>query len=111
MALCSPLTLLASALAPVTTMPPPMPSRNISSRMWRNPVERGNRKSATAMQPRPRMSPALSPWVSSSGPTPSEAMMRPSACTKAMVPFCVGVRWNRSESSGRMVPSIAAIIP
>ncbi len=44
MALCSPLTLLASALAPVTTMPPPMPSRNSSSRIGRNPDERGRQE-------------------------------------------------------------------
>ena len=77
---CSALTPLTSALAPVTTMPPPMPSRNSSSTMRRNPVERGSAKSATAMKPRPRISPTLSPCVSSSGPTPSEAMIRPRAC-------------------------------
>jgi hypothetical protein len=28
-----------------------------------------------------------------------------------MVPFWVGVRWKRSDRLGRMVPSMAAIIP
>ena len=39
---------------------------------------------------RPRMRPTLSPWVSSSGPTPSEAIIRPSAWAKAMVAILRG---------------------
>ena len=55
--------------------------------------------------------PSFLPSLSSNGPTPSEARISPSACAKAIVPFWLGERWNRSDSSGRMVPSMAAIIP
>src|SRR5579863_7257508 len=47
---------------------------------------------AIALKPRPSTRPILSPWLSSSGPTPTEAIMRPMACAKAMAPFCLGVR-------------------
>ena len=40
-----------------------------------------------------------------------EARIKPRAWQNAMVPFCFGVRWNRAERSGRMVPSIAAVMP
>ena len=63
------------------------------------------------MKARPRMRPSFLPSLSSSGPTPSEAMMSPSACAKAMVPFWLGERWKRSDRSGRIVPNMAAIIP
>ncbi len=79
--------------------------------MLRNPFDRGNQKSAITINSKPRMRPALSPSVSSSGPTPTDAIINPSAWLKAIVPFCVGVRWKRSDRSGKMVPSIAAIIP
>ncbi len=75
------------------------------------PAARGSRNSETAMNTSPRIRPTLSPSLSSSGPTASEAIISPSACAVAMVPFWVGERWKRSDSSGRMVPSMAAIIP
>ena len=37
--------------------------------------------------------------------------MSPMAWAKAMVPFWLGVSLKRSDSSGRMVPSMAAIMP
>ena len=36
--------------------------------------------------------PAFLPSLSSNGPTASEAIINPSACAKAMVPFWLGVR-------------------
>ena len=79
--------------------------------MLRNPRERGRAKRATEMNASPSMRPAFLPSSSRSGPTASEAMMSPSAWAKAIVPFCRGVSWKRSDRLGRMVPSMAAIIP
>jgi len=46
-----------------------------------------------------------------SGPTASDAIINPIACASAMLPFCFGVNENFFERSGRIVPSIAAIMP
>ena len=63
------------------------------------------------ISPSPSSIPTFLPSLSISGPTATEAMISPKAWQNAMVPFCLGVSWNRAERSGRMVPSMAAIMP
>ena len=111
MARCSDAAAPASALAPVTTMPPPAPSKNSSNAMEIKPPARGSANSAMAMAARPSSRPILSPRASSSGPMESEATMRPTPCAAAMRPFCRGVSWKRSERRGRMVPNRAEVMP
>ena len=79
--------------------------------MLPKPVDLGSRNSAIVISARPSTRPTFLPSLSISGPTPTEAMISPSACMDAMVPFCWGVSLKRAERSGRMVPSMAAIMP
>ena len=78
--------------------------------LWK-PLDCGSANSASVISARPSTKPTFLPSLSISGPTPIEAMIRPSAWVKAIWPSWLGVRWKRAERSGRMVPNMAAIIP
>ena len=104
-------TSLASEFAPVTRIPLPTPSRNNRNATLRKLLARGSAKSAIDIRRSPRTIPTFLPSLWSRGPAASEARINPKACVKAMVPFCRGVKCRRAERSGKIVPSMAAIIP
>ncbi len=102
------LTSETSALAPVTTMPPPRPSSvsATSTRVKSRPAK-GSSQKEIEISVRPPTSAIFLPLRSINGPTEMDATTSPMACAVAMVPACASV----NPSVGLNVPQVAATMP